>query len=82
MTKPELTKALAIAKSEKELNDSNASIDIFDGYGLSCFKPVHVTIDQVARLIRWQCAYIGGGWDAKELDNLCHLAKKRFLIVG
>ena len=80
MNKAEMTQALAIAKSKIDLQDQE--ISIFDGYGLSDFVPVHVTILQVARLIRWQAQYMNGGWDADEINMIANKGRKRFIIIG
>lgn len=85
MLKKEFSEAFEIASNQKiELDNENAPIDIFDGFGLKDFQPVYVTIKQVARLIRWQCSYIYGasGFDAENLNEIGHYGKKRFLIIG
>lgn len=85
MLKAEFSQAYKIADNEKiELNNDNAPIDIFDGFGLKDFQPVYVTIEQVARLIRWQCSYVYGatGFDSENLNEIGHFGRKRFLIIG
>lgn len=80
MTKQELSEALKIANSEKSLE--NVDIEIFDGYGLKNFQPIYCTVEQLARLIRWQCFQLNGKIDDEELNNLAYAGKKKFLIVG
>lgn len=80
MNKAELKQALAIAKSKIDLQDQD--ISIFDGYGLSDFKVVHVTVLQVARLIRWQAQYMNGSWDAEEINSIANRGRKYFQIIG
>jgi hypothetical protein len=81
MTKAEFKQAFEIAKSNKDL--TNVDDSTVYGCGLPDFKPVYVTLEVVAKLIRWQCQYIfGDGWDMNELDNIAHIAKKKFLIIG
>lgn len=81
MTKPEFAKAFELAKSNKELSDNGA--ELMMGCGLPDFKPVHVTLEMVAKLIRWQAQYIfGDGWDMEEVDSLAHIAKKNFIVIG
>jgi hypothetical protein len=80
MNKAEMTQALAIAKSDADL--MNEDIAIFDGYGLPDFTPVHVTVRQVARIIRWQAQYMNGEWDADEINSIANLGRKRFMIIG
>lgn len=82
MTKPEFCKAFEIANSDIELNETNASIVPFDGFGLTSFEPVWVTLKQVARLIRWQCWMWDGGVDHEALNEIGKYGRKRFLIVG
>lgn len=85
MTKAEAAEALKIARSTEDL--SAHEINLFDGYGLWEFQAVHCTVKQVARLIRWQCLYIakrlgGPDMDADEFNELCHIGRKKFIIVG
>lgn len=81
MNKAEMTQALAIAKNP-EIDLTNEDISLFDGYGLSDFTPVHVTVKQVARVIRWQAQYMDGTWDANEINSIANLGRKRFMIIG
>jgi hypothetical protein len=78
MTNEQFKEAVTLAKSDTEIKDD---IDIFDGYGLNDFKPVFVTLRQVARLIRWQCATFAGTWDSKELQSIQRFGRKRFQII-
>lgn len=81
MKKAEFDKAWEIAKNEEIYLDYE-SLESFDGYGLSGFEPVYVTIKQIARLIRWQCQYINGGWNYKELNEIGRFGKRRFMILN
>jgi hypothetical protein len=80
MTKSEIAKAFEIAKSGKDLSDVDDS-PLF-GCALPEFDKVHCTLEQVAKLIRWQCQFMFGGWDMTEFDNCAHIAKKKFIIIG
>ena len=80
MNKAELNEALAVAKSNADL--SMEDISIFDGFGLSDFQPVHVTIGQVARLIRYQCQQMDGGYDAENFNDIAEFGRKRFTVYG
>jgi hypothetical protein len=80
MTHNQLQRAVEIAKSNTDLLTESSQIDIFDGFGLGSFKPVTVTVKQVAALIRWQCFQFNGGIDATELNNLAYIGKKKFLV--
>lgn len=79
MTKDEFAQAFKIAKSDKDLSKVDDST--LWGCGLPGFKPVHVTLDQVARFIRWQSFTFAGTVDAKELDECAHIARRNFLCV-
>jgi hypothetical protein len=81
MTKQQFSEAWKIARNH-EIDLSNVDDSILYGCGLNDFAPVHTTLETVAKLLRWQCNYIfGGGFDAQELDNMAHIARKKFLIV-
>ena len=81
MTKNQFSQAVAIAKlGSKGYGDADDSI-LF-GCGLPDFEPVHVTLNQVARFINWQAMQFNGEWNAEELDNCAHIARRKFLIVG
>lgn len=83
MTKAEFSEALKIARSSRDLSDVDDST--LYGCGLPEFKyPVYVTIDMVAKLLRWQCCSIFSNdtiADAQELDNMAHIARRKFQIV-
>ena len=82
MTKAELTKAKEIALStDVDLSHETRQIDIFNGFAMSDFKPVHVTVEMVAALIRWQALAFNGTLVADELNQIANLGRKRFLIV-
>jgi len=80
MTKAEFSQAVKIAK---DLNTdlSNKDDSIIFGCGLPNFVPVHVTIEQVAKFIRWQALQFNGEFDAHALNECAEIAKKKFLIV-
>jgi uncharacterized protein with von Willebrand factor type A (vWA) domain len=78
MTKGELTLAVSLAKNGTY---NQVDIDIFDGYGLEGFEPVHCTLDAVARLINWQCVRFDGSFDSEELDTIARVGKRKFLIL-
>lgn len=80
MTKAEFAKAYNLAKSNEQLNYEN--MDLFAGYGLAGFKPVHVTIADIASLIRWQALQLNGQFDGEELHNIALAGKKGFIIIG
>ena len=83
MTKPQFSEALTIARSGRDLSDVDDST--LHGCGLSDFKyPVYCTVEMVAKLVRWQCCSIFSNdtiADAQELDNMAHIARKKFQIV-
>ena len=81
MTVPQLKAALIIAKADVKIDEHVHSLIPFDGFGLSDFKPVEVTIEQVARLIRYQAAYMNGDWDEQAIEEIKFFGKKRFIIT-
>ena len=81
MTKQEFKQAVQIAALGSN-GYGDADDSILYGCGLSDFKPVTVTLKQVARFINWQAMQFNGEWNAIELDNCAAIAKKKFQIVG
>ena len=79
MNVAEFKDALRIAK-DADIDLSDEELGVMNGYGLPDFKPVSVSTRQVARMIRWQAQYIGGGWDAEEINSIRQLGRKRFEI--
>ncbi len=78
MTKDELKQAVALAGSEGTLP---LDLEVFDGFGRHDFKPVHVTVRQVAGLIRWQCQRFDREMDAEALDEIAREGRRKFVIV-
>ena len=81
MTKKEFSQAYKIAMSDESIDPVKEPMDIFDGFGLMDFKPVYVTLKQVARLIRYQAVYLNGGIDTEALQDVAVCGKKKFLII-
>ena len=81
MTHTEFKQAADIAMNHPEIDLSQEEIAHFDGFSLPGFEPVICTSFQLARLIRWQCGYIGGGFDAGELNQIRRLGKRLFQII-
>jgi hypothetical protein len=83
MTKTEFSEAVKIATSSRDL--SNVDDSILIGCGLPDFNyPVYVTVEMVAKLVRWQCCGIFSNStivDSQELDNMAHIARRKFQIV-
>ena len=65
-----------------DISLENVDIDHLCGFGLADFKPVHTTIQAVARMMRWQGAMMNGSWDMDAIDEVCQLGRSRFLILG
>lgn len=80
MNNDDFKRAFALADSDENL--SLEDIDIFHGCALPGFSPVVATIRQVARIIRWQAANMGGGWDAEELTSLRDIFRRKVTMVG
>lgn len=79
MDKREIRSAMAIARSDRDLS----KVDDANLYGCALpeFTPVHTTLDAVAKLARYQCATLDGGWDADEFDSICRIAKRKFMVI-
>jgi len=81
MTKQQFSAAWKIAQN-KDVDLSSIDDSVLFGCGLNDFQPVYTTLETVAKLLRWQCCYMfGDGFDAQELDNMAHIAKKKFLVI-
>jgi hypothetical protein len=78
----ELKRAMQLAEDYENVDLSKEDIEVFVGFGLSDFKPVYVTIRQVARLIRWQAQLWNGEWDSEALQEIANYGRKRFKIIG
>ena len=64
----DMNEAIHIAKSDADLD--HLSISAFDGYGTKGFQPIECTIEQVAKLIRYQAQYMNGEWDHRAIDEV------------
>ena len=80
MTTKQFAQAVKLAESNSDL--SKYDYDNLYGCGLPDFKPVHTTIEAVAKLVQYQARTFAGTWDAVELDNMAKIAKRNFLIVN
>ena len=81
MTRNQFATAVSLARDfSRDLSAVDDS-PLF-GCGLPGFKPVFVTTEQVAKFVRWQCAYINGnGFDGKALAECADIARARFTLV-
>ena len=83
MTKSEFKQAVELAKLGTNGYGEHVDDSIFYGCGLDDFAfPIYVTIKQVAKFINWQAMQFNGEFDAVELDNCAHIARKKFQIIG
>lgn len=81
MTIEEFKSALKLAM-EREVEFSKTNIDIFSGFGLREFKPVHCTLADVADLIRYQAFRFDGELNTDALNKIAHAGRHKFVIVG
>lgn len=79
MTKEQFSAALAIARSDRDLSTVDDSI--LYGCGLSDFQPVTVTIEPVAKMLRWQCLQFNGEIDQNELNNMKSIFRRKVFVV-
>jgi len=70
----DMNEAIRIAKSDADLD--HLSISAFDGFGLKEFEPIECTIEQVAKLIRYQAQYMNGEWDHRAIDEVVMFRNK------
>ena len=81
MTLVQFQKAFAIA-NDASIDLSNVDDTILFGCGLPRFKPVHTTLEAVAKLIRWQAMQFNGQWNAEALNEVAEVGRKNFLILN
>ena len=87
MTTKQLSAAMTMAQDMKVrfINDEGqhlVDISVFDGFGLENFKPVVVTLRQLAALIRWQCFCFNGDIDSDNLNEIARVGRRKFTVVG
>jgi hypothetical protein len=82
VTRQQLQQALEIAQSDVDLSAESQDSGIFNGYGWPSFEPVTVTIRQVAELIRWQAINFDGTVNARELNALASVGRRKFQVLG
>jgi hypothetical protein len=80
MTLGEFKAAFEIAKTDVSLTQHD--IAVFDGFGLPDFQPVTVTVEQVARLIRYQAQFMSGGWESAALNVIRECGRRKFIVLG
>ena len=81
MTLVQFQKAFAIA-NDTSIDLSNVDDTILFGCGLPRFKPVHTTLEAVAKMIRWQAMQFNGQWNAEALNEVAEVGRKNFLILN
>ena len=82
MTRKEFAKL--VSKAEKgpvfeNLQDVNAALIPFDGCALHNERFL-ATEKQVINFIRYQCLYLNGDWDMRELEECAKIARRIDLI--
>jgi hypothetical protein len=68
MNKQEIQLAAAMAK-DYDIDLSRVDDGVLFGFGCPDFKPVMVSIETVAKCMRWQCSQFNGGWDEKQFNE-------------
>ena len=81
MTATDFKRAFDVANND-DIDLSDVSDSILCGLGLPSFTHVTAEIKSVAKFIRWQARFMGGGWDNAELTELQSLMRKRVTMVG
>lgn len=77
MNRQEFNRAFTIAQGPQSLPEGP-----FNGFGLPDFQPVHVTLRQVAELMRWQALQFNGEWNAEALQEIAKHGRQKFIIIG
>lgn len=80
MNNAQLNAALKLAQSDADLSAHDESV--FDGSQLAGFKPVFVTIPQVAKLLRSNVINFSGGIDSEELQRVADSGRHKFTVIG
>lgn len=82
MTRNQFASAVTLARDYSR-DFSTVDDSPLYGCGLPDFKPVFVTVEQVAKFVRWQCAYIYGasGFDSEALAECADIARTKFTLV-
>ena len=70
----DMNEAILIAKSDADLD--HLSISAFDGYAIKGFQAIECTVEQVAKLIRYQARYFNGDWDQRAIDEVVMFRNK------
>jgi hypothetical protein len=88
MNQREFSLAVALAQSDETLptllgeNCSVRLVTLFDGFGLASFKPVTVTIRDVAALVRHEAMQMNGELSNEALTEIQNVGRHKFNIVG
>lgn len=80
MTTEQFRQARLLAGNDTAMG-SFRDLGIFDGFALPGFGPVYVTLDNVAKLIQWQCMCFDGSLDLDALQVIANFGKRRFIII-
>lgn len=51
------------------------------GYGLRGFTPVYVTLEMIAKEIRWHALQMNGAFNGEMLNEVATYGKKSFLVI-
>ena len=81
MTKNEFASAFKIAK-DFSIDLTNVDNSHIFGYGLPHFVPVHCTLEQVAKEIRWSALQFDGQWNGDALNEVANLGRRNFIVLG
>lgn len=81
MTAAEFKRAFAIADDDT-IDLSGVDNNIIMGYGLPGFQPVPVTLEMVAKEIRWHALMMNGKWNSEALEEVRDACRRAFVVVG
>ena len=84
MTKDQLSQALTLARNLETPLPGYLSEEmaIFEGCADREFKPIYVTVDQLASLIRGQVvSCFDGSLDSEELQEIANYGRLKFMVI-
>jgi len=79
MTKQEFKLALEIAISDRDL--SHIKNNHILGYGLKDFVPVHMSLEMVAKEIRYHAMSFASELDGNAVNEVATYGKRSFIII-
>ena len=80
MNKAEAKAAFQIA-CDRNVDLTDVDNSVIFGYGLKDFVPVNVTLQMVAKEMRWHALQLDGKWDSSALQQVIDSGRRSFIIL-